>query len=79
MRFDLTGSLLSSLPPYLSGILLGLGWGAMTGTDAISSGMASASIVRRFFCFGTGFVFSLSKCSIRPLDSNMVRNQIELT
>ena len=79
LRFDRTGSLLSSLPPCLSEIVLGLGWGGMTGTNSICAGISSASIVRRFLCFGIGLVFSFSKCSTRPLDSNMVRNQIELT
>ena len=51
----------------------------MTGTDAISAGMASASTVRRLFIFGTGFVFSFSRCSTRPLDSTSVRQTIKLT
>ena len=51
----------------------------MTGTDAISSGMANASIVRLFFIFGTGFVFSFNKCSTRPLDSIWVKIEIQLT
>ena len=78
-RFDLIGSLVSSLPPCLSGALLGMSWEGMAGLENIFGRKDSASIVRLFFCFGTGFVDSLSKCSTRPLDSVTIKIWILLT